>query len=113
MLDPLAWLREHLAEVDPDPCRSMPETLAEQLMAAEAQAACNAAYGEAHAGARNARNGDRARQWDTRVGTMELAIPKLRHGSYFPEWLLEPRRPAGADRGDRPVLRRGGEHPPR
>ena len=37
------------------------------------------------------RNGYRSRQWDTRVGTMELRIPKLREGSYFPS-LLEPRR---------------------
>jgi putative transposase len=37
------------------------------------------------------RNGHRARRWDTRVGTLELAIPKLRTGSYFPSW-LEPRR---------------------
>src|SRR5262249_54219765 len=33
--------------------------------------------------------------WDTRVGTIELAIPKLRAGSYFPDWLLQPRRRAG------------------
>jgi putative transposase len=37
------------------------------------------------------RNGHRSRRWDTRVGTLELAIPKLRTGSYFPSW-LEPRR---------------------
>jgi transposase-like protein len=40
------------------------------------------------------RNGYRERVWDTRVGTIELAIPKLRQGSYFPEWLLERRRRA-------------------
>lgn len=94
MMDPLAWLREHLAEVDPDLCRSMLETFAEQLMAAEAQAACNAGYGERTPMRVNARNGYPARGWDTRVGTIELAIPKLRHGSYFPEWLLELRRRA-------------------
>ena len=42
----------------------------------------------------NVRNGYRVRDWDTRVGTIDLAIPKLRQGSYFPEWLLEPRRRA-------------------
>ncbi len=41
-----------------------------------------------------ARNGYRLRDWDTRVGTIDLAIPKLRQGSYFPNWLLEPRRRA-------------------
>ncbi len=42
MMDPLEWLREHLAEADPDLCRAMLATFAEQLMAAEAQAACEA-----------------------------------------------------------------------
>ena len=42
----------------------------------------------------NSRNGYRARDWGTRVGTIELAIPKLRHDSYYPGWLLEPRRRA-------------------
>ena len=41
----------------------------------------------------NSRNGCRRREWDTRAGTIELAIPKLRHGSYFPAF-LEHRRPA-------------------
>jgi transposase-like protein len=42
----------------------------------------------------NSRNGYRERVWDTRAGTVALEIPKLRHGSYFPGWLLEPRRRA-------------------
>ena len=42
----------------------------------------------------NHRNGYRQRPFDTRVGTIELAIPKLRRGSYFPDWLLDPRRRA-------------------
>jgi transposase-like protein len=42
----------------------------------------------------NSRNGYRAREWDTRVGTIEVAIPKLRSGSYFPDWLLTHRRRA-------------------
>jgi len=44
----------------------------------------------------NTRNGYRTRGWDTRAGSIELAIPKLRHGSYFPDWLLEHRRRAEA-----------------
>jgi putative transposase len=40
----------------------------------------------------NSRNGYRHRDFDTRAGTMDLAVPKLRQGSYFPGWLLEPRR---------------------
>jgi Transposase, Mutator family len=42
----------------------------------------------------NSRNGYRRREWDTRAGTVELAVPKLRQGSYYPEWLLERRRRA-------------------
>jgi putative transposase len=42
----------------------------------------------------NRRNGYRERGWDTRVGSIELAVPKLREGSYFPDWLLQPRRRA-------------------
>jgi transposase-like protein len=48
----------------------------------------------AQRGRTNRRNGYRAREWDTRVGTVELAIPKLREGSYFPDWLLIHRRRA-------------------
>lgn len=40
------------------------------------------------------RNGYRHREWDTRAGTVELAIPKLRHDTYYPDWLLERRRRA-------------------
>jgi transposase-like protein len=42
----------------------------------------------------NSRNGYRTREWDTRAGTIDLAIPKLRSGSYYPDWLLERRRRA-------------------
>ena len=94
MMHPLEWLREHLAEADPDLVRSMLAAFAEQLMAADAQAECNAGYGERSPERTNRRNGYRNRAWDTRVGTIELAVPKLRQGSYFPQFLLEPRRRA-------------------
>jgi len=42
----------------------------------------------------NRRNGYRTRRWDTRAGTIDLAIPKVRQGTYYPDWLLEPRRRA-------------------
>ena len=42
----------------------------------------------------NSRNGYRRREWDTRAGTIEVAVPKLRQGTYYPEWLLERRRRA-------------------
>ena len=64
------------------------------LMSAEADALCGAGYGERSETRINRRNGYREREFDPRVGTMPLAIPKLRAGSYFPEWLLKPRRRA-------------------
>ena len=63
-------------------------------MSAEADALCGAAYGERSDERTNQRNGYRARDWDTRAGTVQLAIPKLRHGSYVPDWLLTHRRRA-------------------
>ena len=42
----------------------------------------------------NRRKGYRAREFDTRAGTLDLAVPKLRQGSYFPEWLLQRRKRA-------------------
>jgi putative transposase len=53
---------------------------AEALMSAEAEAVCGAGYGERSDERRNTRNGYRRREWDTRAGSIELAIPKLRRG---------------------------------
>ena len=93
-MDPVAWLRKHLEEADTDLLREMVRTFVEQLMGAEADALCGAGYGERSAGRTNRRNGYRSRDLDTRAGTISLAIPKLRRGSYFPDWLLQPRRRA-------------------
>jgi putative transposase len=54
---------------------------------------CNAAYGERSAERANCRNGYRERLWETRAGAVNVQIPKLRKGSYFPPF-LEPRRTA-------------------
>ncbi len=64
------------------------------LMNAEVDVLCTARRGERSVEWINQRNGYRARQLDTQVGTVELVIPKPREGSYlyFPEWLLDPRR---------------------
>jgi transposase-like protein len=88
------WLRKHLEEASPDLLRAMVREFAEALMAAEADALCGAPYGERSPERVNRRNGYRGRDWDTRVGSIELAVPKLREGSYFPDWLLQPRRRA-------------------
>jgi putative transposase len=94
IMDPLEWLRQHLAELDPDLVREILAEFTQQLMHADAQSVCNAGYGERTPARTNSRNGYRMREWDTRVGTIELALPKLRAGSYYPTWLLEPRRRA-------------------
>ena len=93
-MDALEWLRKQLVEADPDLLREMVKVFAEQLMGAEADALCGAGYGERSPERTNRRNGYRSRPWDTRAGTIALAVPKLREGSYFPDWLLEPRRRA-------------------
>jgi transposase-like protein len=72
----------------------MLQTIAEALMGAEVDVICGAEYGERSPERTNSRNGYRMRDWDTRSGSLELAIPRLRQGSYFPGWLLEPRRRA-------------------
>ena len=95
-IDVTGWLEEQLAQASPDLLRSMVLTFAEALMGAEADADCGAGYGERSDQRTNTRNGYRRREWDTRAGTVDLAIPKLRQGSYFPDWLLERRRRAEA-----------------
>ena len=93
-MDALDWLRKHLEAEGNDLLREMVKTFAERLMAADVEVLCNASYGEVTPERTNHRNGYRGRALDTRVGSMEIAIPKLRQGSYFPDWLIEPRRRA-------------------
>jgi putative transposase len=92
--DVVVWMREQLQQAHPDLLREMLATLVQELMGAEAQELCGADYGERSSERVNSRNGYRDREWDTRVGTISLAVPKLRQGSYFPAWLMEPRRRA-------------------
>jgi len=87
-------LEARLQRAEPDLLRSMLSTFVQALMSAEADAVCGADYGSRSVERVNRRNGYRVREWDTRAGTVELAIPKLREGSYFPDWLLERRRRA-------------------
>ena len=90
-MDVSGWLRKQLEETSPDLLRVMVKDFAEALMSADADAVCGAGYGERTPERVNRRNGYRERDWDTRVGSIELALPKLREGSYFPDWLLQPR----------------------
>ncbi len=93
-MDVTDWLRKQLVQASPDLPRAMVKEMAEALMGAEADAICGAGYGERSLERVNRRNGYRERDWDTRVGSIELGVPKLREGSYFPDWLLQPRRRA-------------------
>jgi len=93
-MDVSVWLRKQLEETSPDLLRVMVKDFAEALMSADADAVCGAGWGERTPERVNRRNGYRERDWDTRVGSIELAVPKLREGSYFPDWLLQPRRRA-------------------
>ena len=94
-IDLPAFMAEHLQRAEPDLLRSMLSTFVQALMSAEADAICGAPYGE-----RSPRSGPTPAT-ATGPGTstpaparMEVAIPKLREGSYFPDWLLERRRRA-------------------
>ena len=93
-MDMSGWLRKQLEDAHPDLLRAMVKEMAEALMSADADAVCGAGYGERSPERVNRRNGYRERDWDTRVGSIELALPRLREGSYFPDWLLQPRRRA-------------------
>jgi transposase-like protein len=84
-------LEEQLAQASPDLLRNLLGTFVNALLSAEADAVCGAGYRERTPDRVNQRNGYRHRDFDTRAGTLDVAIPKLRQGSYFPEWLLERR----------------------
>jgi len=87
-------LHKLLESAAPDVLREILTEAVTKLMGLEVDALCGAGYGERSTERVNARNGYRARPWDTRLGTIELALPKLRPGTYFTSWLLEPRRRA-------------------
>jgi putative transposase len=94
MTDDTMALRELLQKgSDASLLREMISFAAQRLMELETEALCGAASGERSPERLNQRNGYRDRDWQTRAGTVELRIPKLRRGSYFPAF-LEPRRTA-------------------
>ncbi len=95
-IDPARFLHDQLESASPDLLRPMLATFINALMSAEADAVCGAPYGMPGPDRVNVRNGYRHRDFDTRAGTLDVAIPKLRSGRYFPDWLLERRRRAEA-----------------
>jgi putative transposase len=96
-IDPARFLHDQLGSASRDLLRSMLTTFVNALMPAEADAVCGAPYGAPSPDRVNVRNGCRHRDFDTRAGTLEVAIPRLRSGSYFPDWLPSaaagPKRP--------------------
>jgi putative transposase len=96
MIDPAHLLGQALGDASPDLMRHLLATTINALLSADADAVCGAEYGVASPDRVNSRNGYRRRELDTRAGTIDVAVPKLRQGSYFPEWLLERRKRAEA-----------------
>lgn len=94
IVDPGTVLGQALSEASPDLMRTLLQTTINALLSAEADAVCGAEYGQASPDRVAQRNGYRHRDLDTRVGTLDVAVPKLRQGTYFPEWLLERRKRA-------------------
>ena len=92
IVDPAGLLGEALAEASPDLMRSLLQSIINALLSADADAVVGAEWGRPSASRTTQRNGYRHRDLDTRVGTIDVAIPKLRKGTYFPEWLLERRK---------------------
>jgi len=95
-IDPADFLHEHLTQASPDLMRQMLTTFINTLLSADADAVGGAAWGQVSDTRITQRNGYRHRDLDTGTGTVDVAIPKLRSGTYFPEWLLERRRRAEA-----------------
>jgi putative transposase len=96
IVDPAGLLGEALSEASPDLMRSLLQNVINALLSADADAVVGAEWGRSTPTRTAQRNGYRHRDLDTRVGTIDVAIPKLRKGTYFPEWLLERRKRAEA-----------------
>lgn len=88
-IDPAQFLNEQLSQASPDLMRDLLTTFVNALLSAQADAVCGASYGQRTPERVNSRNGYRHRDLDTRVGTLDVAVPKLRQGSLYPDWLLE------------------------
>jgi len=92
IVDPAGLLSEALTEASPDLMRQLLQTMINALLSADADAVVGAEWGKPSPDRVTRRNGYRHRDLDTRIGTIDVAIPKLRQGTYFPEWLLERRK---------------------
>ncbi|MDN5764578.1 MAG: IS256 family transposase, partial [Humibacillus sp.] len=95
-IDPEAFLHEQLAQASPDLMRELLGTFINALLCAQADTVCGAEYATRTPERVNSRNGYRHRDLHTKAGTLDVAIPKLREGTFFPDWLLERHRRAEA-----------------
>ena len=84
-IDPTTYLDELLAQASPDVMRDMLQGFINQILSAQADQVCGADYATVSESRTNVRNGSRHRDFDTRVGTVDVAVPKLRAGSSFPD----------------------------
>ena len=90
-IDPTSYLEALLTQASPDLMRQMLADFINQILSVQADSVCGADYATVSPERTNTRNGYRHCQLDTRVGTIDVAIPKLRTGAFFPDWLLERR----------------------
>lgn len=94
IVDPERLLHEALGQASPDLLGHLLQTTINALLSADADAVAGAEYGKPSEHWTAQRNGYRHRRLDTRAGTIDVAIPKLRSGTCFPDWLLEQRKRA-------------------
>ena len=94
IIDPAGLLAEALTDASPDLMRNLLQTMINTLLSADADAVIGAEWGRPSPDRTTQRNGYRHRELDTRIGTVDVQVPKLRSGTYFPEWLLERRKRA-------------------
>lgn len=95
-VDPARFLHDHLAQASPDLLRGLLGTFIDALIGAEADAIRGAVYGTRSPDRSKCAQRLPARDFDIRVGAIDVAIPKLRSGTCFPDWLLERCRRAEA-----------------
>ncbi len=86
--DPAEFLNQVLGQSSPDLLRELLEGFVNTILSAQADQVCGAPHGVRDEARVNRRNGYRHRDLDTRIGTLDVAVPKLREGSFYPDWLL-------------------------
>ena len=113
-IDPAGLLGQALSQASPDLMRSLLQHVINALLSADADAACGAQWGQQDPQRQARRNGYRYRPLDTRVGTIDVAIPKLRSGTYFPSVVASTPQTLRKrlDHSGRPLLPGGSIHVP-